>query len=159
MNWTGPDHPATEPLLASPAHAALMASLHAVAFPPESRWEAGAILAQLHLPGVFGLIDPAGGMLLARVAADEAEILTLGVVPAVRRRGIGRALLLTAGRRAALRGARAMFLEVARGNAAAQALYAGCGYREVGCRTRYYEDGSDALVMCCLLSPAEAASG
>ncbi|MEN0075727.1 MAG: ribosomal-protein-alanine acetyltransferase, partial [Paracraurococcus sp.] len=48
---------------------------------------------------------------------------------------------------AAAPGAAAMFLEVAAGNAPAQALYAGQGFAEVGRRRRYYADGSDALVL------------
>jgi ribosomal-protein-alanine N-acetyltransferase len=150
---------AADLLLASPAHAGVLAALHALAFPPAARWDAAAMAAQLGLPGVFGLLHLDGGMVLARVAADEAEILTLGVAPATRRRGVGRGLLLAAGRHAASLGARAMLLEVADRNAAARALYAGTGYREVGRRARYYDDGSDALVMCCLLTPAAAADG
>jgi ribosomal-protein-alanine N-acetyltransferase len=101
---------------------------------------------QVAQPGVFGLIDPAGAMLLARVAADEAEILTLAVAPALRRQGRGRALLTAAVLRAASE-ATAMFLEVSAGNLAAQNLYFGAGFREVGRRRRYYADGADALVL------------
>ena len=54
------------------------------------------MLLQLELPATFGLIHPLGGMILGRVAADEAEILTLAVAPAQRRRGIGSALLRAA---------------------------------------------------------------
>ena len=76
--------------------------------PPPCRtdeaWSAAAIAAQLALPGTFGLIDPAGGMVLARVAADEAEILALAVAPPARRQGRGAALL--AGRRGAGGGGR-----------------------------------------------------
>ncbi len=147
------------PLLATPAYAAAMAAMHAAAFPPSECWDAAAIAAQLALPGVFGLLDPAGGMVLARAAADEAEILTLAVVPAARRRGIARTLLEAAAARVALAGGRAMFLEVSAANAPARALYELSGYREVGRRKRYYADGSDALVLCRLLSPAAAAGG
>ena len=57
----------------------------------------------------------------ARVAADEAEVLTLAVAPAARRQGLGAALLETALLAAAAAGAGAMFLEVSTGNAAARA--------------------------------------
>jgi ribosomal-protein-alanine N-acetyltransferase len=56
---------------------------------------------------------------------------------------------------AARRGAREMFLEVAEGNAAARALYAGLGAAEAGRRRRYYPDGSDALVLRLALSPCD----
>jgi ribosomal-protein-alanine N-acetyltransferase len=99
------------------------------------------------LPGAFGLLDQRGGMLLGRTAADEAEVLTFGVVPAARRQGIGTCLLQAAKVLAAARGCGAIFLEVATSNAVALALYRREGFVEVGRRRRYYADGSDALVM------------
>jgi ribosomal-protein-alanine N-acetyltransferase len=84
---------------------------------------------------------------LARVAAGEAEILTLAVVPGARRRGLGAALMQAALARAAEAGAREMFLEVAEGNEAARRLYGALGFAGVGRRPRYYSDGRDALVL------------
>ena len=55
------------------AHAAALAAIHAAAFPAGEAWGADAIALQVALPGAFGLIDERGGMLLARVAADEAD--------------------------------------------------------------------------------------
>jgi ribosomal-protein-alanine N-acetyltransferase len=133
---------------ATPAHAAAFAAIHAAAFPPRESWGADAISLQLGLPGAFGLIDDRGGMLLGRVAADEAEVLTLAVAPAVRRQGIATALLRAARDRARALGAHAMFLEVAVGNTAAVMLYRREGFAEVGRRRRYYADASDALVLC-----------
>ena len=124
-----------------------MAAIHAAAFPPVERWDALAFASQLGLPGSFGLIDQAGGFILARVAADEAEVLTLAVAPQSRRRGIGRALVAEAMVRGAARGAGAMFLEVARSNAAALALYGAAGFEPVGERRRYYPNGEDAMVL------------
>ena len=132
---------------ATPAHAEAMATIHAAAFPPREAWGEDAIWLQLALPGAFGLIDDRGGMLLGRVAADEAEVLTVAVVPALRRQGVATALLRTAKRVATLRGGQTMFLEVATGNTAALALYASEGFAEVGRRRCYYADGSDALVL------------
>jgi ribosomal-protein-alanine N-acetyltransferase len=85
--------------------------------------------------------------LLARVAADEAEILTIGVAPEARRLGVGRGLLAAAMRRAASAGAAAMFLEVASTNTPARALYENAGFVRVGRRARYYPNGGDALVL------------
>ena len=127
--------------------AAALAALHAAAFRPEEQWEAEAIRVLLDLPGGFGLLRPGAGFVLARVAADEAEILTLAVAPAARRQGHGGALLAGAMAAAAARGASAMFLEVAEHNAAARGLYAAAGFAEAGRRRRYYPDGSDALVL------------
>ena len=132
---------------AGPAHAAALAAIHCAAFPPKEAWSADVIALQLGLPGAFGLIDPAGGMVLARVTADEAEILTIAVMPTARKRGLGRALLRAAMDRAAERGACEMFLEVAIANGAARALYAALGFIQVGRRRGYYPGGGDALIL------------
>jgi [ribosomal protein S18]-alanine N-acetyltransferase len=129
------------------AHAAILAAVHASAFPPRERWGIDAISLQLALPGVFGFLHPHGGMLLARVTADEAEILTLAVEPRARRQGVARALLTNALAEARGRGARAMLLEVSVSNAAARALYDRAGFVEVGRRLCYYADGSDAMIL------------
>jgi ribosomal-protein-alanine N-acetyltransferase len=146
-------------LAAGPADAPLLAAIHAACFPPAERWDADALATQIGLPGAFGLLHPEGGMALGRVAADEAEILTLAVLPQARRRGVGAALLRAAHARAASAGARRMFLEVAASNASALTLYAGVGYRPVGHRRGYYADGGDAAVLACAISVAAAAAG
>lgn len=137
---------------ATPAHAEALAHIHASAFPEGERWGAHAMALQLGLSGAFGWIAlvfgaARGGMILMRVAADEAEVLTLAVDPAARRRGIGRALLGRAAQTASARGARSLFLEVAATNAAARALYSGSGFVEVGRRRAYYRGGADALIL------------
>ena len=124
-----------------------MAALHAAAFPPGERWGADALAVQLGLPGAAGWLQGADGFVLFRVAADEAEILTLAVHPDRQRRGVGRALLGAALASAASSGARSMFLEVAETNAPACRLYAAAGFTEVGRRPRYYRGGRDALVL------------
>ncbi|MDE2005662.1 MAG: GNAT family N-acetyltransferase [Rhodospirillales bacterium] len=124
-----------------------MAVVHAAAFPAAEAWREADFAAQLALPGVFGLIDPRGGTVLARIAGGEGEILTLGVAPAMRRRGLARALMRAALAEATARGAGTMFLEVAADNAAAVALYAGLGFAAVGRRAGYYGTGRDALAM------------
>jgi ribosomal-protein-alanine N-acetyltransferase len=106
----------------------------------------------------FGLLHSAGGMILARVAADEAEILTLAVAPEQRRGGVGSALLSAAMDRAAERGAVRMFLEVAVTNDAARALYSAHGFTEAGLRRQYYTDGTDALILRSTLSSRGADS-
>jgi ribosomal-protein-alanine N-acetyltransferase len=152
-------------LRVSIAHAAALAAIHAAAFPPGEAWDAAAFRGQLQLAGVFGAIDPAGGMVLARIAADAAEILTLAVMPESRRQGLGAELLRAALAEAAARGASAMFLEVSEANAAARALYAGVvhageRFAAVGRRRRYYRDGSDALLLrCALIPPCGSADG
>ena len=102
---------------------------------------------QLGLPGAFGWIDAGGGMVLARVAGDESEILTLAVLAVARRRGLGGQLLRQAMATAATRGAASMVLEVGAGNVAALALYGVAGFVAVGRRRDYYGPGADAVIM------------
>jgi len=129
------------------AEATALAALHAASFPPEESWGPDALRLMLEMPGSFALVQPGEGFILVRTALDEAEILTLAVVPAARRRGLGGTLLASAMAAARGRGAMAMFLEVAEYNAAARALYAAAGFAEAGRRKRYYPDGADALVL------------
>lgn len=134
-------------ITASPAHAAACAAIHAAAFPPHDAWNAAAFATLLASPGVHGLIDPAGGIVLVRQAADEAEILTLATMPAARRQRIGQRLLTAGLEWATGSGAARVFLEVSEANAAARALYAGAGFISCGRRRHYYLDGSDAIVL------------
>ncbi len=133
--------------LVTQAHVAALVEIHAEAFPPLEAWGEDAITLQLALPGVFGLLDDRGGMLLGRLVADEAEVLTLAVAPAARRLGVATGLLRAAGAYVASQGGAAIFLEVATPNSSARKLYAREGFVEVGRRRRYYQDRSDALVL------------
>ena len=137
---------------ATPVDQAALARLHASAFPPAEAWGPDAMALMLEMPGAYGIWQPEAGLVLARAVGGEAgggeaEILTIAVAPAARRRGLGAALLAAAMQGAVLRAAATMFLEVAAGNAAALALYRAAGFEEVGRRRRYYADGEDALVM------------
>jgi len=87
---------------------------------------------------IAGKLADLDGFALARVAGDEAEILTVAVDPGRRRSGTGRALIQEAGKLAAARGAISMFLEVDTSNQAAIALYEGLGFRKAGERKGYY---------------------
>jgi len=137
-----------EPLQrATMAHVAPMAAIHAEAFPPREAWGEDAIALQLAMPGVFGLVHPLGGIILARVTEDEAEVLTLAVASEIRRQGVAKALLAGAMAAAREQAARTMVLEVAIGNTAARALYERAGFIEAGRRPRYYADGGDALIL------------
>lgn len=83
--------------------------------------------------------------LVARTAGDEAEILNLAVLPAVRRKGLGRRLLSEAILELRHAGAESIFLEVRESNSSGRAFYAAMGFVEVGRRKSYYrnpvEDG------------------
>jgi ribosomal-protein-alanine N-acetyltransferase len=139
--------------------AGLLAALHAGGIGAAGpAWDEAAFAALLALPGRRALIATAAGepvgLAVVGIAADEAELLSLAVLPAWRRRGVGRALVAAALARAAASGAARLFLEVGEANAPARRLYAGLGFRAVGRRPRYYPGGADALVLALRLSPS-----
>jgi [ribosomal protein S18]-alanine N-acetyltransferase len=78
------------------------------------------------------------GFVLSRVAAGEAEILTIAVAPQWRRRGIATCLLAPHLSRLAATQVNRLFLEVDVENTAARALYANFGFEQVGERKAYY---------------------
>jgi [ribosomal protein S18]-alanine N-acetyltransferase len=78
------------------------------------------------------------GFAVSRIAADEAEILSIAVDPAYRGRGLSRVLLLTHLGHLAGHGVRTVFLEVEENNQPARRLYTNAGFGVVGRRERYY---------------------
>ncbi len=126
------------------------AALHAEAgF--EERWNVAVFSELLAMPGAGGQIalasdsDDPLGLVLWRVAADEGEILTIGVLPDVRRRGAARFLLETAASAMRQRGVTRLFLEVAVTNQAAISLYRRFGFECEGRRKGYYRSSSGAI--------------
>jgi len=86
-----------------------------------------------------------GGMWLI---LDEAHITNVAVHTDYRMNGIGGALMVELIRRAILRGASRMTLEVRPSNTAARRLYASLGFKDIGLRKRYYTDtNEDAIIM------------
>jgi ribosomal-protein-alanine N-acetyltransferase len=139
--------------LAGPADAAQLAALHGRSF--RVGWGTEEFERLLADRGVTAHRAMAGrrlvGFIISRGAADEAEILSVAVAPAARRRGTARRLLNTHMGRLAASGVRRLLLEVDEGNAAARNLYARAGFYEVGRRQGYYQQGSgagSALVLC-----------
>lgn len=78
----------------------------------------------------------------------EAHIVTVAVLPELRRRGYGRLLVHALVELARDSGMTSATLEVRESNLAARSLYAEYGFYEVGLRKRYYADnGEDAVIM------------
>ena len=92
-----------------------------------------------------------GAFIFCRVVGSESELLWLGVMPSMRRRGSALALMVAAIKEAYARRAQAMLLEVAESNEPALALYKKLGFLPVGKRHRYYRTVSgekvDARIM------------
>ncbi len=129
--------------------ASLFAQLHAQCF--GAPWPEADFKRLLASSGVVGLILEADrvpvGLALIRTIAGECEILTIAIAKASRRSGLGGQLLTASENAARLAGARRMILDVSETNTPAIKLYDRSGYIEVGRRTAYYRDGSDARVM------------
>ena len=139
--------PAVERLGAEHSEAA--AAIHAECF--AFAWPADDIEALLsssatYADGAFGRGGELHGFILSRVAADEAEILTIGVRPKRRGLGIAGRLLRANMQQLQIARAKTWFLEVEAQNAAALALYKRFGFERVGERKSYYRkaDGEPA---------------
>ncbi len=142
-------------LWAAPEHAEELARLHAGLF--EAPWDGTAFLNLLNHPGSTAFLARVGtppetvGFILGQLAADEAEILTLGVGKDSQRHGIGRRLVEALARAAKKAEARRLFLEVAADNIPALVLYKKLGFQEVGRRKGYYQragaPSEDALTL------------
>ncbi|MFK7991445.1 MAG: ribosomal protein S18-alanine N-acetyltransferase [Sandaracinaceae bacterium] len=129
--------------------AAEVARVFAACF--DAPWTVDELAREPTRPGALCLVarGQAGivGYVLMRAVLDESELLSIGVQPEARGRGVGRALLdvaLTECRRA---GIEHVHLEVRADNASARSLYLRAGFVEVGRRTAYYPDGTDARLM------------
>lgn len=144
--------------IARPEGPEALAAIHAGCFTTPPPWDSAAIARVLAMPGCF-LLTESASFLIGRAVLDEAELLTLAVLPEARRRGLATRLTGEFAARASALGARRAFLEVADDNAPAQALYRRLGWEIAGRRPRYYRrpDGSvcDALIMALTLRQAE----
>ncbi len=134
---------------ARPADATAIAALNSASF--RRGWGEDEILRLLVERNVVTQRMSAGGKLIgfimSRLAAGEAEILSVAVARGWRGRGLSRQLLDLHLRRLAGVGIRAVYLEVGEHNAPACRLYRRAGFKEVGRRQGYYEDGATALVL------------
>lgn len=142
-------------LWASPERADEIAALHARLFDPP--WDRPSISALIEHPAAAAFIaqvrEPrtVAGFVIGRIAADEAEILSIGVAPEWQRRGIARQMIEGLVRAAQRTEVKRLFLEVSADNTAATRLYQGLGFEAVGRRKAYYRRPGgqpvDALVL------------
>jgi ribosomal-protein-alanine N-acetyltransferase len=96
--------------------------------------------------------DRIAGFLVFWVVYDEVHILNLAVHPDFRRRGVANSLLAALMKEAQENDMTSVTLEVRASNAAAQALYAGFGFDQIGRRKGYYADNSeDAFVLAAII--------
>jgi ribosomal-protein-alanine N-acetyltransferase len=134
---------------ATPRDARALAALHAASF--HRGWSDGEFEQLLMERNVIAHRATVGrkvvGFILSRLAADEAEILSVAVANSRRGKGLARRLLDLNLRRLAGLGTHAVFLEVDEGNVPARRLYQRAGFRDVGRREGYYPAGKGAAAL------------
>lgn len=104
-----------------------------LADPLQSFIEAGG---EFLVAEVEGQLAAMGGIRPAVGRPGRAEVLRVRVHPALRRRGIGRALMTELETSAVRSGFQEAFLDTATNQPEAMAFYQGLGYRETGRETR-----------------------
>lgn len=93
---------------------------------------------------VYVLAGRLVGSLVYRSVAGEAELLRIATEPALRRSGVGSALMRHMIEACA---GQPITLEVRRSNVGAIALYERHGFTTIATRRAYYGDGEDAVIM------------
>ena len=121
------------------------------AFSPDfgEAWTRSQCAGILPMSGVVMMLaraerGEAQGFSLLRTVADEAELLLIGVLPAARRRGIGRALIDHFIDHSTQWGASRLHLEVRDGNVAIT-MYRLAGFKLAGRRRNYYRGKNGEL--------------
>jgi len=120
---------------------------------PYSPWSASQYKEEFSSPTrhfVVALDDAQGIIGYAGVFAPggaEADVLTVGVIPSQRGKGIARQLMALITDWAKQQGSIAMMLEVKVDNLEAIGLYESLGYSKLNVRKDYFGAGLDALVM------------
>jgi ribosomal-protein-alanine N-acetyltransferase len=120
---------------------------------PYSPWSASQYKQEFAAPTrhfVVALDDAQGIIGYAGVFAPggaEADVLTVGVIPSQRGKGIARQLMGLITDWAKQQGSTAMMLEVLVDNTEAIGLYESLGYSKLNVRKDYFGAGLDALVM------------
>ena len=92
------------------------------------------------------IVASENGFIVWRVTTDEAEIITIGVAPEMRRNGIAETMIILMEQELKKQNVVNVFLEVSEVNSAAIKLYEKMGFSAAGKRPKYY-DGVDAIIM------------
>ena len=144
-----------------------IAELHAQLFDPP--WDEAGVRGLLDNPGSSALIAKvrntaevseapqppiSAGFIIGQIAADQAEIISVGVLPEYQKHGLGRMLvegLVRALQRAEVK---RVFLDVAADNTAALSLYYKLRFEQVSSRAGYYKRRDNTSVDALVLSRA-----
>ncbi len=87
------------------------------------------------------------GQCSAWLAKDELQITSIAVYPIHQRKGLGKLLILDLIQRSTSLRTNQIHLEVKETNEPAKAFYKSMGFKIVGNRSNFYQDGSNALIL------------
>lgn len=137
-------------VLMSALHVQQVAALEAVCF--RDPWSERAIASELDNPLSVWIVacdgDTVAGYVGSQTVMDETDMMNLAVDPAYRRQGIGEGLVAHLINHLMMRGSRCLTLEVRASNDPAIRLYSKLGFRQIGCRPRYYANPrEDAYIL------------
>jgi len=120
-------------------------------FPPGIAYSRQELKIYMRRSASFTIVAlPEHGQIVAFIVAGKGavgHIITIDVLAAARRSGVGSLLLRAAEQRLQASGSKAVGLETAVDNAPALAFYKRHGYCVVDTYPRYYSNGVDALVL------------
>lgn len=130
--------------LFGPEAAEILSELHRLSFPADGEqiWSTGEIKSLFQGPDTYALMvldrEQPAGFLMWRQVADEAEILTICILPAYRCKGLAGQLMQNFYGKIRDKDVKTVFLEVNENNRAALVLYGKNGFETVGRRQNYY---------------------
>ena len=131
-------------------HVAQVAALEKTCF--SAPWSEKSVAGELDNPLSLWIVAVDGETVVGYVGSQsvlgEADMMNLAVLPAYRRLGIAHRLVCQLIDRLEQNAVHSLTLEVRASNGAAIALYDRLGFRQVGCRPRYYSNPTeDALIL------------
>lgn len=129
-----------------PDASVILAKLHHDIFAREDgehAWSEDAFAAFFEQPGRYAsILSAAGtptGLALVQWGCDQADLVTFGILPRYRRKGLARYFIANIADDLVSAGVKTLFLETRSNNHAACRLYMSAGFQMIGRRKDYYK--------------------